>query len=348
MNEIDNEDHMEKIGIISNYIPEEIIEIFGQPYRIMGNFGNYPDTRISSLSCSFVKDFIIAYNSGFFNCLSGIVMPQSCDSLYVSYELLEHKNKFAYRFSQPIKSGNESEIYYLNEINRLVTFLESQTKSTYSDDTLNSIIHSSNQVKNLLKKCGYLISKQNKNIRYSQFLSLIQMAMQNNFREIQNTIEEKLLMYEKYPSTDQIKRKIMLVGPLIDNFQIIDIIEKFPDTKIVYDNITNGWRYIENEIENNVSPKKAIAKYYLNKTQSPTFDSDNLYFSTFDYAIDNLNINCMIMIVTRGCEPYYYYIPKIQQYCKKRNIPILILTVDHNENSFEKIKIKIFTFLEMI
>ena len=193
-----------------------------------------------------------------------------------------------------------------------------------------------------------MISEQNKDIPYSQFLSLIQVAMQNNFKYVKNSIEEKISSFENAPSTGHLKRKIMVVGPLIDNFQIIDMIEKFPDTKIVYDNITNGWRYIEQGIEKDRSPKKAVARYYLNKTQSPTFDSDARFFSHFDHAINNLAINGIVMIVTRGCEPYLYYIPKIQQYCKDKKIPLLILTVDHNETSFEKIKIKVFTFLEMI
>lgn len=339
---------MERIGIISNYIPEEIIEVFGIPHRIIGDFGNIPESQIPSLTCSFVREFVTAFNSGNLDFVSGIIIPQSCDSLYASFDLLKRDDKFVYRFPQPIKITAESHRFYIKQIESLIRFLENYFSSTFENNRLVKIIKSGNTVRSFLRGIGYLISKEEKDIAYKDFLSIISKVMQNRFEDIEGEIKEEYNEFTQYDTYSDIKRKVMLVGPILDNFDIIDLIENFDSTKIVFDNITNGWRYFDNSIPEHIPPTEAISQYYLSKLQSPTFDNDDKYLARIRQGIDELGVNCVIMVNQRGCEPHGFYIPTIQQICNDRKIPFLPLNMEHKEESLENIKIKIHTLLEMV
>lgn len=148
---------MEKIGIISNYIPEEIIEVFGTPHRIIGDFGTIPESQIPPLTCSFVREFITAFNSGNLDFVSGIIIPQSCDSLYASFDLLKRDGKFVYRYSQPIKNTLESHEYSIKQIKNLIRFLENYFSLTFDNNRLVEIIKSGNTVRSSLRGMGDLI-----------------------------------------------------------------------------------------------------------------------------------------------------------------------------------------------
>ena len=339
---------MEKIGIISNYIPEEIIEVFGTPHRIIGDFGTIPESQIPSLTCSFVREFVTAFNSGNLDFVSGIIIPQSCDSLYASFDLLKRDGKFVYRYSQPIKNTPESHEYSIKQIKNLIRFLENYFSLTFDNNRLVEIIKSGNTVRSSLRGMGDLIPRNKKDISYKNYLSIVLKVMQNRFEDMEGEIKEKYNEFAEYDTYSDIKRKVMLVGPILDNFDIIDIIENFDSTKIVFDNITNGWRYFDNNIPEDRPPMEAISRYYLSKLQSPTFDNDDKYLARIRQGIDELGVNCVIMVNQRGCEPHGFYIPTIQQICNDRKIPFLPLNMEHKEESLENIKIKIHTLLEMV
>jgi benzoyl-CoA reductase/2-hydroxyglutaryl-CoA dehydratase subunit BcrC/BadD/HgdB len=338
---------VERIGIISNYIPEEIIEVLGIPHRIIGDFGNIPEPQIPSLTCSFVREFVTAFNCGNLDFLSGVIIPQSCDSLYASFDLLRRDGKFAYRFSQPIKNTPESHTFYMKQIAHLVRFLEDYFAVTFDNNRVVEVIKSGNTVRNLLKGIGHLISKDKKDIPYKDFLSLILKVMQSRFEDIEGEIVEQCNRFADYGSYSDIKRKIMLVGPILDNFDIIDIIENFDSTKIVFDNITNGWRYFESNVAEDRPPMEAISQYYLGKLQSPTFNNDDRYLLKIKQGIDEFGVNCVIMVNQRGCEPHCFYIPTIQRICDTRKVQFLPLNIEHKEESLELTKIKIHTLLEI-
>ena len=193
-----------------------------------------------------------------------------------------------------------------------------------------------------------LNSTNKKDISYKNYLSIVLKVMQNRFEDMEGEIKEKYNEFAEYDTYSDIKRKVMLVGPILDNFDIIGIIENFDSTKIVFDNITNGWRYFDNNIPEDRPPMEAISRYYLSKLQSPTFDNDDKYLMRIKQGIDEFGVNCVIMVNQRGCEPHCFYIPTIQQICDIRKIPFLPLNMEHKEESLENIKIKIHTLLEMI
>jgi benzoyl-CoA reductase subunit C len=336
-----------KIGVLSNYIPEEIVEIFGIPYRIIGDLGGISEPIIPSFTCSFVKDFVSAFNSGRLDFLSGVIIPQSCDSLYAAFDLLERKNKFVYRFPQPIKNTQKSRQYFEEQINYLIKYLENNCSTAFSDNALMDIIKAKNAVKQTLRDIGYLISAGNKNIPYRTFLFLILKAMRNRSHDI---LPEMSKEYEELKQRDirtRINKRVMIVGPIVDNFDILDAIESFSHARIVYDNITNGWRYLDGSISEELPPIEAISAFYLNKLNSPSFDNDERYLKKIEQGINEYGINRLIMINQRGCELHGFYIPRIQQYCDEKKIIFLPLTVDHTEENLDKIILRINSFMEM-
>ncbi len=336
-----------KIGIISNYIPEEIVEFFGIPYRIIGNFDIKTEPNTPSFTCSFIRDFITAFNSGYLDFLSGIIIPQSCDSLYASFDLLKRKNIFVYRFSTSILNTTDSNKYYSNQIKELINFLEKHFSINFNLNFLREIIKSKNIIRNLLKDIGFLISRDKKDIKYRDFLTLIIKSMQSNSEDSIKILKDKYKDYKLRKKLLEVKNNVMLIGPILDYFDLVDIIEEFENTKIISDCVTNGWRYFDSVIPEDLDPLIAISSYYLSKVHSPTFNNDK-YLITVKRALKDFDINRVILINQRGCEPHSFYIPKIRHICKIEGVSFLTLNVEHSESNLERNKMQIQSFLEMI
>jgi benzoyl-CoA reductase/2-hydroxyglutaryl-CoA dehydratase subunit BcrC/BadD/HgdB len=334
------------IGIASNYVPEEIVELFGVPYRLLGNFNVEYELNLPTFTCSFIRDLINSFNSGGLDFLSGIIIPHSCDSLFSAYDLLERNNKFVYQFSSSIKNSKDGIYYFKRQLEELIHFLENYFRIKINKNSLIEIINLRDEVRKTLRNIGSLILKENKDIKYTEFLLLILKAMQSRSKDIKQFLENKYKRFKKYKEFKNISQRICLVGPILDNFKLIKAIESFDNTKIICDNLTNGWRYISGQVEVNDDPLEVISKYYLNKIHSPTF-SDEKYTNHFKENFLKYNINKIIMFIQRGCEPHLFYVPILKDICKKHNISFISINIEHNEPNNEQILNQIQAFLEM-
>ncbi len=335
-----------QIGVVSNYVPEEVVDNFGPHYRIMGNFESFSKLDVPVFTCSFVGDFVSAFNHQCFDFLSGIVIPCSCDSLYATNDLLHEGNGFVHRFIHPFDSTPEGVVYFIRQINNLIQYLVDFFSVTFDRERLSETIAYANSVRKTLRDIGFLISNKNKNIPYREFLSVVQYAMQHSFEESKDVLMERYTEFEDYDEYSNVIRKVMLVGPILDDFRILDVIERFEQTKVVCDNITNGWRYFEGGVNERREPIAALASYYLHRLHSPTFRNDARYLSTIKHAIQEFGVNSVIMVNQRGCEPHSLSAPSIARLCDRHQARFLQLDIEHGVVSLERIKLNIHSFLE--
>jgi len=56
----------------------------------------------------------------------------------------------------------------------------------------------------------------------------------------------------------------------------------------------------------------------------------------------------MIVLMAKFCEPHMYYYPEIKEAFEKRGVPHLLIETEHELNSFEGLRTRVETFLEVV
>jgi benzoyl-CoA reductase subunit C len=148
---------------------------------------------------------------------------------------------------------------------------------------------------------------------------------------------------------DKNLERIMIMGPLTDNYALLDKIERF-GAIIVDDDITNGSRYCSRDVETAGDLYENLAKRYLFADPSPTLNSSvKTDEQAFQCRIDGLDLQGVIYINQKFCEPHVHnYLAKLE-IIKQRKINVLMLEIEHaGLDTSERDLLRIESFIEIV
>jgi benzoyl-CoA reductase subunit C len=143
-------------------------------------------------------------------------------------------------------------------------------------------------------------------------------------------------------------KRIMIMGPLTDNYALLSRIEQF-GAIIVDDDITNGSRYCSQDVETRGDLYENLAKRYLSAGPSPTLNSNiKTDEQAFQERIDKLDLDGVIYINQKFCEPHVHnYFAKLA-FLKQRKINVLMLEIEHSAlDVSERDLLRVESFIEI-
>jgi len=321
-------------GYFSNYIPEEIIAATGlYPLRMIG----FNDTQKASRSvmfnpiCSFVQDVFTAAGSGEYSFLTNIIFPNSCDSLRVLGQMWEHQIKTpkAYTLFHPINVGGIAVDYFAREIKRFSEQLQQDTGVNFTDDVLKSNIDKYNQTRILLRELYEIRKTNDRFLKGSDAVALMTAGLIMD-RDEYNLILSQIVKEGKKTKLERTNSKrVMVAGPLVDNYAILSKIED-TGTYIACDDITNGSRYFDLDVETEGDLYVSLAKRYLLSGPSPTLNSDNPNTESLKRLIREFDVHSVIYINQKFCEPHVHNYLAVADILKQMGKNFLMLEVEHD------------------
>ena len=339
-------------GHFSNYIPEEIIAAAGlYPLRIIGfwNASKSPQRSLFNPVCSFVRDVFLAACSGEFSFLRNIVFPNSCDSLKVLRQMWEYEIKKppAYTLLHPINTDNSSVQYFAHQLKDFAEEMKKESGVDFTDVELRKTIDKYNQTRGLLRQL-YGIRRTNAFLTGADAVALMTAGLILE-RDEYNTMLRQIIdeAPQNHRNNKNLKR-IMIMGPLTDNYALLNKIERF-GAIIVDDDITNGSRYCSRDVETTGDLYENIARRYLFADPSPTLNSSiKTDEPTFRRRIDELDLQGVIYINQKFCEPHVHnYLAKLE-ILKHSGINVLMLEIEHaGIDTSERDLLRIESFIEI-
>ncbi|MBN1765537.1 MAG: 2-hydroxyacyl-CoA dehydratase [Sedimentisphaerales bacterium] len=341
------------IGYFSNYIPEEIIAAAGfYPLRIIGC---YEPSKPSPHSlyipvCSFARDMYSAASSGGLSYLSQVVFPNSCDSMRVFAQMWEHAVNFppACVLLHPINDNSNAIQYFAEVIERFAGKLHQDGGNLITQTRLKETIDTYNQTRRLLRRL-YDIRKINDTfLAGSDAVALMTAGLIMARDEYNQILSQIVNQGPREIHKDRKLKRIMIMGPLMDNYGFLSKIEEFGGY-IVYDNITNGSRYCDLDVEIEGNLYENIARRYLTSGPSPTLNSDKeISDQSFQALIDDLDLDGIIFINQKFCEPHVHKYLAEADILKQMNINVLMLEIEHGRVEVdERDMLRIESFLEI-
>jgi benzoyl-CoA reductase subunit C len=320
-------------GYFSNYIPEEIIAAAGlYPMRIIGfwDTSKSPQRSLFNPVCSFVRDVFLAASCGEFSFLRNIVFPNSCDSLRVLRQMWEYeiKKPKAYTLLHPINADDSSVRYFAHQLKVFAAEMKNESGADFTDAELKKTIDKYNQTRGLLRQL-YDIRKTSTFLMGADAVALMTAGLILERDEYNSMLRQIIDEARQNSRDDKNLKRIMIMGPLTDNYALLDKIERF-GAIIVDDDITNGSRYCSRDVEMTGDLYENIARRYLFADPSPTLNSSiKTDEQAFQRRINGLDLQGVIYINQKFCEPHVHnYLAKLK-ILKQSGINVLMLEIEH-------------------
>ncbi len=352
------------IGYYCTYIPEELLHAAGiLPYRIRAT-GNkdteLADTFMVRFTCSFVRATLDLALKGVYNFMDGFLICNSCDHSRRMFELFDLKvfNKDnidkkidKFYLSIPHIITEEGFNWYLKEIEEFREELETAYNCKISNETLNHSIGIYNQNRDLLRVLHELQIQDFPKITGTEALQ-ISMANASVPKEIANEELKRILndLELKKGMDVSSKKRIMLVGSVVDNIDFIQLIEN-SGAFVASDFICFGTRNFHDTIDLDYSkdPLKNLTQRLYYRISCPRMMDDHENRLKFlKEEIKNANIDGVILQRINNCDLHGCDNMLFTHELKELDIPVLNIDRESYQADTTRLQTRIEAFIEMI
>lgn len=352
------------IGYYCTYIPEELIHAAGiLPYRIRAT-GNkdteLADTYMVRFTCSFVRATLDLALKGTYNFMDGYLICNSCDHSRRMFELFDLKvfkkdysDKRIDRFylSIPHIITEEGFNWFLKEIEEFREELETIYKCEISNEKLSNSIDIYNQNRDLLRNLHELQIQEFPKISGVEALQ-ISMANASVPKEIANEELKRILndLELKEGMDVSSKKRIILVGSVVDNIDFIQLIEN-SGAIVASDFICFGTRNFHDKVEfdNKKDSLRNLTKRLYYRISCPRMMDDHENRLKFlKDEINRANVDGVILQRINNCDLHGCDNMLFTHELKDLDIPVLNIDRESYQADTTRLQTRIEAFIEMI
>ena len=351
------------MGYISAAAPVEIINAAGfTPVRIKGD-PNEAVTKaygsMETLVCPFLLNAFDLALKGKYDYLDGIVIPHTCDSVSRTYEVWKRNFPLPYYhfLNVPHLDGAPSLAFFKQILKTFIKSLEQFTGKEISQKSLTHAVLAYNGLRQAMRDLYDLRKPDQPLISGIEMIKLLvavkALPVDESTALIRQVAKE---VKGREMSSPQKPLRVMLVGDQIDDTALIEIIEK-TGAQVVMDDISVGSKLYYADMEATHDPVDGIAEYYLKKVSLPTFYRDRggsydenleLRFGHLKRFISEFNVDAVILLVYKNCDPYGFEVPATISYIESLGKSVFYVEDEYSSSSSSRLKTRIEAFLEML
>jgi len=353
------------VGFYCTYIPEELLYAADLlPFRIRAT-GN-KDTDLGDIymvrfTCSFVRATLDMALRGKYDFLDGFLICNSCDHSRRMFELFDLKvfnrenfKKKVHRFylALPHVITDEGFEWYKKEVEEFKEELELKFEiSEITNDKLKRSIEIHNENRSLLREIHKLRIQNNPKLTGSEALQ-ISMANSSIPKNIANSELKRLksLLTKREDIDISNKKRILLVGSVVDNIEFTELIENSGGF-LASDVLCFGTRNFMDDVEfeTNKSPLERITKRLYYRLSCPRMMDDHQRRLDFvKEEIKRANIEGVILQRINNCDLHGCDNMLFSHELKEMEIPVLNIDREFYQADTTRLQTRIEAFLEML
>ncbi|MFW9771246.1 MAG: 2-hydroxyacyl-CoA dehydratase subunit D [Candidatus Thorarchaeota archaeon] len=353
------------VGFYCTYIPEELLYAADLlPFRIRAT--GTKDTDLGDIymvrfTCSFVRATLDLALRGGYDFLDGFLVCNSCDHSRRMFELFDLKvfnrdnfNKKVPQFylALPHVITDEGFEWYKKEVEELKVELESSYQiQQITEDKLLESIEVYNENRKLLRELHKLRVQETPKLTGTEALQ-INMANSSVPKDIANMELNRLLnlLENRDPIETSGKKRILLVGSVVDDLEFTRLIEK-SGAFIASDFLCFGTRNFMDDVQliNHSDALESITKRLYYRLSCPRMMDD--HSRRLDFLIEEINHaridgvllqrinNCDL----HGCDNMLFY-----HELKDLDVPVLNIDREFYQSDTTRLQTRIEAFIEMI
>jgi benzoyl-CoA reductase subunit C len=341
------------MGYFCTYVPEEILYAADVlPVRILGSHEpqDVTEPHIFGMYCPFCRDCLAQGLKGRYDYLDGVMIAQSCLHIRQAFTSWQIHIPVSYNYYLPMPNNVQSRYakpYLRGELEAFKKSIEGWLGKKITDKDLDKGIEIMNQSRRLMKNLYETRKSDNPSLTGLEAMYAAVSNQMIDKREHSRVIEEVLKELPQRKSSRDTGSRLMIIGSEDDDSAFIKMVESVGATIVIDDHCT-GSRYFWNEAVPANDRLQAIADRYIDRPACPSKDwpqrnrLPHLLQLSKDY-----NIQGVIIIQQKFCDPHELDIPVIIKMFKENNIPTLFLEFDVTV-PIGPFKTRVEAFLEMM
>ncbi len=269
------------LGYTCSYVPTEIfyaVDIL--PVRLRGietDGMEIGDTYYGPFICSFPKCILQLAGKGMFDFLDGAVITPGCDAMRRLDECWRKAGEdhdgivpaYFYYFDVPHKTEPHGMRWFVQEIRNLIDSVERHFDVRITSKKLKSAIHEYNKGRQLLQDIEDLRSEKELKVSGTDVFAATVAGTVMPRDEFTAVLEKWLQSIRQGNPLSNGKKRLMLVGSISDEIDLVELVEKDNHAIVVAENLCFGVRYEGNQIPEKGDPVEALAQHYLGKSVCP-------------------------------------------------------------------------------
>jgi benzoyl-CoA reductase/2-hydroxyglutaryl-CoA dehydratase subunit BcrC/BadD/HgdB len=342
-----------KIGWVSIQTPEEIFLAAGLiPLRITGELESSATdacARLGNNYCSYLLSCFSEGLAGVYDFADGVIFADACDMRKKLWEAWTRDipSMTTYFLDLPCYVSAISKEYFAQRLRKLITEMEHRYGRKISEEALREAIDICNRSRTLMqrlyryKKGGRQVLTGGESI---QVVKAATTGLKEHFNRKMSALLEALAAAEPPPAPRK-GHRVMICGSYFDQQGIIDAIEN-GGAALVCEDISNGVKYFEGQIDPDAEPVTAIADYYLEKyTSARRLEIDVRIQHILD-LVQEYQVDSVIYYSIKFCDTNLHDYPYVLERLREAKIPVLSIESERNVTNLASIRTRIQTFLE--
>jgi len=350
------------VGYTCSYVPSEIFYAAGiLPIRIRGietEGTDIGDAYFGPFICSFPKCILQLAGKGKYNFLSGVIITPGCDAMRRLDECWRKAGEdypgivppFFYYFDVPHKTLPHGMKWFKEEIRMLIDEVQRHFQVTLSEEALRRAIVLYNRGRTLLKELEEIRTRPEVPITGTEAFA-VAVAGTVMPRDLYTEQLQRLLENLKTrPPVSTGKKRILVIGSISDDIQIVKLIEKNPTALVAAENLCFGVRYEGNLVAETGDPVAAMAEGYLGECTCPRmFGKYQERLAILKAKIDAAAIDGVVMQNIRFCDLHGSEHGLLERDLEKAGIPCLKIEREYGPlTDTGRMQMRIQAFLERI
>ena len=303
------------VGYTCSYVPTEIFYAADiLPVRLRGietDGMEIGDTYYGPFICSFPKCILQLAGKGMFDFLDGAVITPGCDAMRRLDECWRKAGEdydgivppYFYYFDVPHKTEPHGMKWFVQEIRDLISSVERHFHVCITTEKLKTAIRQYNKGRELLQAVEDLRSEKEIMVSGTDVFAATVAGTVMPRDEFTAYLEKWLQSIKQGNPLNNGQKRLMLVGSISDEIDLVELVEKDNDAVVVAENLCFGVRYEGDQIPENGDPVEALAQHYLGKSVCPRMYGKYKERLTFlKHKIEHASVDGVIMQNIRFCD----------------------------------------------
>jgi len=350
------------VGYTCSFLPAEIFYAADiLPVRLRGietEGMDISDAYFGPFICSFPKCVLQLAGKGKYHFLDGAIVTPGCDSMRRLDDCWrkaggDYKGAlppFFYYFDAPHKTRPHGMKWFQEEIRHLINAVEAFFHVTISDEALRQAIAFYNRGRLLLKTLEEIRTRPEVPLSGTEAFAVSVAGTVMPRDQYTEQLKKRIDNLATRPPIPAGKKRLMVIGSISDDIELIELIEKNQNALVVSENLCFGVRHEGALISEQGDPIAALAEGYLAHSPCPRmFGKYKERLAIFKEKIAAAAVDGVIMQNIRFCDLHGSEHGLLERDLEKEGIPCLKIEREYGPlTETGRMQMRIQAFLERI
>ncbi len=342
-------------GYMCSYAPQELLHAAGYlPIRILGRTGetHRADELLQAFSCSFARSVLDSALEQEWPFLDLVMFSHTCDTMQNVADLwrAHTPDTDVLIASVPTRTDGDAPLrYYMAELERLKTQLETMTGKAITDDALAASLHLYNEHRTAMQALYALRTSKPALLSGAQMMQIYVSAfLMDRAEHLKHVLAVIDAMNANEPDDDNGLPRVFVAGGMCRHVGFIELMEA-AGCVVVGDDLCVGSRSFSFGEPSGATPMEMLARAYLGRIPCPAFHCDGRQpGDALVEAVRRDKADGVIFLLTNFCDPVAFdYVPQ-KDALEAANIPALSLSVEQHQAPPEQLRTRVAAFAEML